>query len=128
MYFWGMKIDITTGLFLIVVTGLAVDYATHIAHSFMVTNLPSRNERIKRTLLEMGPPVFKGGFSTFLAFALLGFSKTPIFVAVFRVFILLVLFGMYNGLVLLPVVLSLIGPKAVVTDNNSYMKLDNNIQ
>lgn len=127
MHFWGLKIDITAALFLIVGTGLAVDYASHIAHCFMVTNQPSRNDRMKTTIVEMGPPVFNGGLSTLLAFVLLASSQVHIFVVFFRVFFLVVMFGLYNGLVLMPVVLSLIGPKPVITDTKFYMKVADEI-
>ena len=53
----------------------------------------------------MGPAVFNGGFSTFLAFALLMSSKSFVFVTFFKIFFLVVGFGLYHGLVFLPVVL-----------------------
>ena len=37
----------------------------------MVDESPTRDERVKETIRQMGPAVFNGGFSTFLAFALL---------------------------------------------------------
>lgn len=37
MYFWGLTIDTVTTILLVLAVGLAVDYASHIAHSFMVT-------------------------------------------------------------------------------------------
>ena len=54
---------------------------------------------------DMGPAVFNGGFSTFLAFALLMTSKSFVFVTFFKIFFLVVGFGLYHGLVFLPVVL-----------------------
>lgn len=42
-------------------------------------------ERVKATLVEMGNPVFSGGFSTFLAFILLAASKSYIFTTFFQV-------------------------------------------
>ena len=53
----------------------------------------------------MGPAVFNGGFSTFLAFALLMMSQSYVFKSFFKVFFLIVLFGLFHGLVFLPVVL-----------------------
>ena len=53
----------------------------------------------------MGPAVFNGGFSTFLAVALLITSKSFLFVTFFKIFFLVVGFGIYHGLVVLPVVL-----------------------
>ena len=53
----------------------------------------------------MGPAVFNGGFSTFLAFVLLMTSQSFVFVTFFKIFFLVVSFGLYHGLVFLPVVL-----------------------
>ena len=53
----------------------------------------------------MGPAVFNGGFSTFLAVALLITSKSFLFVTFFKIFFLVVGFGIYHGLGVLPVVL-----------------------
>lgn len=50
-----------------------------IRHSFCFT------ERVRATLVEMGNPVFSGGFSTFLAFILLAASKSYIFTTFFQV-------------------------------------------
>ena len=55
--------------------------------------------------------MLNGGFSTLLAVILLTLSDVYVFVAFFKIFVLVVIFGLYNGLVVLPVVLSLIGPK-----------------
>ena len=65
-----------------------------------------------KTLTHIGPAVFNGGLSTFCAFVLLAFSKSQTFLAFFKVFFLVVSFGLFHGLIFLPVVLSLIGPKS----------------
>ena len=56
--------------------------------------------------------MFNGGFSTFLAFILLANSKSHVFSTFFKVFFLVIVFGLFNGLLLLPVMLSLVGPAA----------------
>lgn len=61
--------------------------------------------------------VLNGGFSTLLAVILLTFSDVYVFVAFFKIFVLVVAFGLYNGLVVLPVLLSLIGPKSAPLEN-----------
>ena len=62
---------------------------------------------MKKALLAIAPAVLNGGFSTFLAVALLAFSDVYVFVSFFKVFFLVVFFGLYNGLVFLPVILTL---------------------
>ena len=58
----------------------------------------------------MGSSVFHGGFSTFLAISALGNSQSYIFVVFFKMWVGIILFGMSNGFLLLPVILSYIGP------------------
>ena len=61
--------------FMQVAMGLVVDYGAHIAHCFLTTEGIDKNERVEKTLVNIGPAVFNGGFSTFLAFILLITSK-----------------------------------------------------
>ena len=58
----------------------------------------------------MGAPVLNGGFSTLVAFILLAGSESYVFSTFFSIFLLVIIFGLYHGLILLPVLLSLIGP------------------
>ena len=58
----------------------------------------------------MGSSVFHGGMSTFIAISVLGLSQTYTFQVFFKMWVGIVIFGMSNGFLLLPVVLSLIGP------------------
>ncbi|XP_078600585.1 patched domain-containing protein 3-like [Branchiostoma floridae x Branchiostoma japonicum] len=109
MHFWGLTIELATMITLVLAVGLAVDYSAHIGHTFMLLQ-GTRNERAKQTLLRIGTAVFNGGFSTFLAFVLLSGSQSYIFQAFFKVFFGVVLFGLWHGLVFLPVICSLIGP------------------
>ena len=68
--------------------------------------------QVREALADIGPAVFNGGFSTFLAFILLANSKSHVFSTFFKVFFLVIVFGLFNGLLLLPVMLSLVGPAA----------------
>ena len=106
MHFWGLTIDTVTCTNLVIAIGLCVDYSSHIAHRFLVEQ-GTGDERTRATLANIGPAVFNGGFSTFLAFILLAFSKSYVFLTFFKVFFLVVVFGLFHGLVLLPVLLNL---------------------
>ena len=107
-YFWGLSIDTLFTIFMTISIGLCVDYSAHIAHAFTVES-GSRNERMKKALVNIGPAVLNGGISTFLSFVLLCASKSVIFLTFFKIFFLVVLFGLFHGLLVLPVVLSLVG-------------------
>ena len=84
MYFWNMSIDTVTMTNIIISVGLCVDYSAHIAHTFL-TKTGAGNERMQQTLTEVGPAVFNGGFSTFLAFILLAGSRSHVFSTFFKV-------------------------------------------
>ena len=90
--------------------GLAVDYGAHIAHYFMTSDGADRNERVEKTLVNIGPAVLNGGLTTFLALALCSMSTGHVFLTFFKVFTLTVVFGLYHGLVVFPVVLATLGP------------------
>ncbi|XP_070195122.1 patched domain-containing protein 3-like isoform X2 [Littorina saxatilis] len=111
LQFWGTSIDTASSILLTLTVGLAVDYSAHIGHTFMTISGP-RKERTVATLRNIGPAVFNGGFSTFLAFVLLANSSSYGFVVFFRVFSTVVLFGLFHGLAFLPVLLSIVGPPA----------------
>ena len=116
MSLWGIALDTSAAILLSVALGLAVDYSAHIAHAFVTMSGKSRDERVQKTIIEMGSAVFNGGFSTFLAFSILVVSKSFVFKVFFKIFFLVVLFGLFHGLVFLPVVLSLIGPPPIATE------------
>jgi len=103
-----LSIDTVTCIQLVLAIGLAVDYSAHIGHTFM-TVTGTRNQRTMKTLADIGPAVFNGGFSTLLAFILLVTSNSYVFDVFFRVNLLVVLLGLWNGMVLLPILLSFMG-------------------
>jgi len=45
----------------------------------------TRDERARQALVNIGPAVLNGGFSTFLAFVLLANSKSHVFITFFKV-------------------------------------------
>lgn len=109
MYFWGLTVETVITIILVLAVGLSVDYASHIGHTFMVIS-GKRHERAHATLRDIGPAVWNGGFSTFLAVLLLAFSSSYVFKTFFKVFFAVVAYGLFHGLCYLPVILSSIGP------------------
>ena len=95
MRFWGLAIDTSAAVLLSVALGLAVDYSAHIAHAFITKPGNSRDQRIKEVIVEIGPAVYNGGFSTFLAFSILMLSKSYVFKVFFKRFFMVVVFGLY---------------------------------
>ncbi|CAG0900163.1 unnamed protein product [Cyprideis torosa] len=116
-----LTVDTFSCICLVLAVGLSVDYSCHIGHCFMVLE-GSREERAREALGQIGPAVFCGGFTTFLAFAGLATSQSHIFKTFFKVFFGVVLFGLYYSLFLLPVLLSVIGPAPYQHLDTKYVK------
>ncbi|KAK6641750.1 hypothetical protein RUM44_013465 [Polyplax serrata] len=110
IYFWGLYIDVASCIALVLAVGLCVDYAAHVGHVFL-TFKGTRDERALKTVKYIGTATVNGAFSTLLAVSLLGNSDAYIFQTFFKIFFLVTLFGLFHGVVFLPVVLSLVGPE-----------------
>ena len=91
--------------------GLLVDFIIHPLLRYYECKTGSREDRVKETLTTMGSSILIGGISTFLGVMLLAFSTSAVFGTIFRAFIGMVVLGCGYGLILLPVVLSLVGPE-----------------
>eukprot|EP00747_Dinoflagellata_sp_TGD_P222405 gnl/TRDRNA2_/TRDRNA2_94111_c0_seq1.p1 gnl/TRDRNA2_/TRDRNA2_94111_c0~~gnl/TRDRNA2_/TRDRNA2_94111_c0_seq1.p1 ORF type:complete len:893 (-),score=185.54 gnl/TRDRNA2_/TRDRNA2_94111_c0_seq1:209-2551(-) len=109
----GLSLNSISMINMVMAIGLVVDYSMHIAHSFMAQD-PSvlRNERAVLAMKEMGIPVVKGIFSTLVAILPLSLAGSEVFRVFFKMFMAILLVGGAHGLVLMPVVLSLVGPAA----------------
>nr|XP_045607427.1 patched domain-containing protein 3-like isoform X2 [Procambarus clarkii] len=113
---WGLTVDTVSCIAIVLAIGLSVDYAAHVAHAFLATrHVLDKKERVHVALENVGPAVLQGGLSTLLSFVLLAGSSSHVFTTFFKVFVATSILGLYYGLVLLPVILSLIGPEAYAT-------------
>ena len=120
IHWWGLTFNSIVVLNVILAVGTSVDYSTHIAYGYLTAAIPdelkarpksaARAYKVKSALRSMGPSVFHGAFSTFTAIALTAPSRTYVFIVFFRLWSTILLFGMVNGLVTLPVILSFVGP------------------
>ncbi|KDR12704.1 protein patched homolog 3-like [Zootermopsis nevadensis] len=110
LYYWGLTIDTTTCIGLQLATGLCVDYAAHMCLAFL-SQTGSRSVRALKTVTDIGPAIFNGGISTLLALSMLSLSHAYIFTSFFKIFFLVILFGLFYGTLFLPVLLSFIGPQ-----------------
>lgn len=114
-FFSGINLNSVSVITLVLCTGIAVDFVVHIARSFL-EHVGTRTERAVKALKTMGPPVFYAGFSTFLAIIVLSGAKSYIFKVIFRGFLFLIVMGFLHGLILCPILLSLVGPSSFYTD------------
>ncbi|PNF27986.1 hypothetical protein B7P43_G14201 [Cryptotermes secundus] len=110
LHYWGQTIDSTSCIGLQLATGLCVDYAAHICLAFL-SRTGTRSARALDAVTSIGPAIYSGGLSTLLAISMLALSDSYIFTSFFKIFFLVVMFGLFYGTMFLPVLLSLIGPK-----------------
>ena len=114
--------------------GLFVDYAAHIVFTYYETPYdltyraaellhfqaqeggkkrplmafchPASTQRMVHAMVEMGPNVLAGGFSTFLGTCWLAFCSSEIFRTFFRMMFATIVWGVVFGMVFIPVVIS----------------------
>lgn len=84
-----------------------------------------RNERALNAVLHIGSAVIYGGSSTILALIMLYNSEAYTYRAFFRIFFFVVAYGLFHGIVLLPVILSIIGPKPYKTEKYQDTESEN---
>jgi len=109
MAHWGLDFNSVTAINLVLAVGLAVDYSAHIAHSFLVEKGPGV-ERAKKAVDHIGYSVFNGGLSTFLAIMPLGLGKSYVFGVFFKMWFMIIIFGLYFGVIVLPILLRFLSP------------------
>ena len=118
IHLWGMTLHHMTGMNLIFGLGITVDFSVHIAHKYLTIDPPihlktreeQRNYKASNAISKMGNAVFHGGVSTFIAVCIIGFGKSFIFTVFFRCWFGMILFGVLNGIILQPIILSIFGP------------------
>merc|ERR1712232_473226 len=118
MYALGIAIDSVSVINIVLAVGLSVDYSAHVGHTFMLKGGNNWDRRVTETLADMGAAVLCGATSTFLAVAVLLGSSSYVFEVLSLQFALTVVLGVSHGLILLPVMLSLFGPKAFSAAEN----------
>jgi len=83
-------------------------------------------ERVYKSLTEIGPSVIHGAISTFLAVIVLSGSKSYIFVVFYKIWLAIIICGLFHGVILNPIILSVIGPQSnFIKLNPNEDKIDN---
>ena len=106
----GLHVNAVSYVTIVMSIGLLVDFILHVLLRYY--ECPgNRHEKTIQTLKSMGTSILIGGISTFLGTLPLAFSASAIFRTLFVSFLGLATLGIGHGLILLPVVLSTIGPE-----------------
>lgn len=108
MHYVDLQFNIVTSINIILAVGVAVDYSSHVAHAYL-DEAGTRQQRAIRALYCMGSEVFYGAFTTLVAVLGLGFASHYVFNVFFKMFCAVVVAGLWHGIIVLPVILSIMG-------------------
>ena len=99
---------------LITSLGFGVEFCNHIGMNFL-RQTGTRQERAMKAMNAMGSSVMTGIATTkLIGVSILAFAPSTLFkLYYFRMYLFIIILGVFNGLMFLPILLSWIGPKTV---------------
>ena len=114
-----VEVNAIFGANLITSLGFSIEFSFYIVQSFIKKVGSSKQIRVMHAMNEMGTTVFISFVPIkFLSIIILAFAPAQIFrLYFFRMYFFIVVLGIFNGLLFLPIVLSWIGPP---TDKIEY--------
>jgi len=118
LYFWGVTFSSILNVNICLAFSVCIDYSQHIMQQFLNEKAPDscktdQEKRIfkaKQAVSSIGSSVIHCGLSTLCSIAPLAWSATYVFKVFFKCWFCIIFFGMANGFLLMPVILSYIGP------------------
>eukprot|EP01084_Bolivina_argentea_P160138 278870_1 len=147
MSLWGLPINTTTMINVVISVGFSVDNAAHFCHAFMnapintdgiviyidkkntklYTKESERYVRVLYALNAVGMPILLGDISTIVALLPLISAESEIFISFFKCILLVMSFGASYAVLYLPVILSMFGPLGhnnIINNDDSYKPTD----
>lgn len=110
MHFWNLTLSSVTMIHIVMCIGFCVDFSTHVCHAFVQSEGNDNDKRVELALNRSGGPILNGALSTIIGVSMLIFSNSFIFFSFFKVMFLVMVFGLMYSMLLLPVLLSFLGP------------------
>ncbi|VDM99568.1 unnamed protein product [Thelazia callipaeda] len=91
---------------IIISAGLSVDYAVHILINYLKNDCSDKTQRINASFEACALPLLQAGLSTFLVMFPVLFSPVGIYSLISKAVLLTVIFGLFHGLFVMPVILT----------------------
>ncbi|KAJ1612383.1 niemann-Pick type C1 disease protein [Cryptosporidium canis] len=107
MYITGLIFDIVSFMVLATAVSFSIEYIVHITHLFLLTKRDSGVDRIRDSLLDMGPNVIYAVISTFLGVILLAFSTSESFKVFLWITTIVLCVSAITGIMIAPAILSI---------------------
>ena len=123
MTWWGVNLDTISMINIIMCIGFCVDFSAHITYAFVTAEGDASNERMRNALNALGYPIAQGALSTILGVSSLAFSSAYIFRTFFKTMFLVILLGAFHGLLIIPALLSIMGPPKITKKRRSVAPL-----
>jgi len=108
MTLWNVNIDFISMTYLILCIGFSIDFTVHITYGFIASEATTGSDKAIDALFLLGWPIIQSGVSTLLSVVFLNTSISYLFVSFFKTMTLVICFGVWHALFVLPVVLSLL--------------------
>ena len=113
MSFWGIKLDVISMIVLIMGIGFSVDFSAHVSYHYLAAEDGSTStERLAHCLYALGPPILQGAATTILSVLPLLRHQSYIIHTFSKMIFLVIFLGLLHSLLLLPVLLTILGPSS----------------
>ena len=107
LHFFDLQFNMMTSIMLIVGVGLCVDFSAHSAHAFLHSKKQNGHAKARDALDTVGISIWNGAFSSVLAMLPMCLCKSYFVKTWWRVITLVIMLGIYYGLCVVPVLLTL---------------------
>ena len=109
--FWKLSLSAMKTIQLLIAVGLCLNFTVHMSHSFMIATGKSRKERVSMALEKVGGMIMNEAISVFLSLLMLAFGSSLLYTSFFKCMVDVIALGLLHSMVLLPVLLTFIGPR-----------------
>ncbi|CAI4221143.1 unnamed protein product [Auanema sp. JU1783] len=120
---WGQDMDPVTMINVLMAIGFSVDFSAHVCYHYHIHRHQDikmdKKEQIEQILKSVGRPMIEASLSTLICMLPLFFVPVYIIESFARTVCLVATFGLFHGIVIIPVVLSWLGSSRSPGDPNS---------
>ncbi|XP_023239704.1 patched domain-containing protein 3-like [Centruroides sculpturatus] len=103
---WKVNLDMISVMLLTMSAGICIDFSSHVAYAYNCCLDESPEKKIRVSLYAVGYPIVQGCLSTILCVVVFVFGPSYTFVVFSKVISLVMIFALFNAMILLPVILS----------------------